>query len=140
MEKPMTLRGYSCSVEVTLDVISGKWKPLILFHLAQMETVRFNALRRLMPGVTQRMLTLQLRELEHDGVIERKVFAEVPPRVEYSLTDFGRSLKPVLAAMCTWGRENVDKVAELKAKARPEGETFGDIRSPAGSSPEHLQM
>lgn len=135
----MPFKGYSCSVEVTLDVISGKWKPLILYHLAQMETVRFNALRRLMPGVTQRILTLQLRELEQDGVIERKVFAAVPPRVEYSLTDFGSSLKPVLAAMCAWGRENVDKVAEAKAKNGLNGEAPAE-QSPRGSSPELVQM
>lgn len=136
----MPLRGYSCSVEVTLEVISGKWKPLILYYLAQTETIRFNALRRLMPGVTQRMLTLQLRELEQDGVIERRVYAEVPPRVEYSLTDFGSSLRPVLAAMCTWGREHVDKVAEAKAKNGLREEAFPTEQSPAGSPSEQVPM
>lgn len=116
MEKDSTLRGYSCTVEVTLEIIAGKWKPLILYQLAQGRTIRFNELRRLVPGVTQRMLTLQLRELEQDGIIDRKVYAEVPPRVEYSLTEFGNSLVPILTAMCTWGRENVDRIATLRGK------------------------
>jgi DNA-binding HxlR family transcriptional regulator len=125
MEEPMP-REYSCSVEVTLDVIAGKWKPLILFHLAQVDMVRFSELRRLLPGVTQRMLTLQLRELEQDGIVARKVYAEVPPRVEYSLTEFGSSLKPVLTAMCTWGRENATRVVAVRASGSAGGEAFRD--------------
>lgn len=92
---------YGCSVEATLDVIGGKWKGVILFHLLD-GTMRFNALRRLLPDVTPRMLTLQLRELEEDGVILRTVYAEVPPRVEYCLTPFGASLRPLLL-MREWG-------------------------------------
>lgn len=91
-----------CPVAVTLDVIGGKWKPLILYYLFQ-ETRRFNELRRMLPHVTQQMLTLQLRELERDGVVHRKVYAEVPPKVEYSLTERGRSLEPILLAMLDWG-------------------------------------
>ena len=93
-----------CPVAATLQVIGGKWVPLILFHLKD-EPRRFNALRRLIPGITQRMLTLQLRELEEAGIVERTVYAEVPPRVDYELTELGRSLQPVLIAMRNWGQE-----------------------------------
>ncbi|MGG5822751.1 winged helix-turn-helix transcriptional regulator [Falsiroseomonas sp. HW251] len=93
-----------CPVQVTLDVIGGRWKPLALYHLHG-GMRRFNELRRLMPGVTQRMLTATLRELERDGILHRQVFPEVPPRVEYRLTERGRSLRPVLEAMAHWGAQ-----------------------------------
>lgn len=101
-----------CPVNATLNIIGGKWKALILYHLDS-ETRRFNELQRLMPAITQRMLTLQLRELETDGIVHREVYAQVPPKVEYSLTPFGLTLMPVIAAMHAWGveyaahRENV---------------------------------
>lgn len=91
-----------CAVEVTLSVIGGLWKPVILFHLLNGK-LRFNALCRMVPHATARMVTLQLRELERDGVINRIVYPEVPPRVEYELTDLGRSLEPVLLSMRNWG-------------------------------------
>lgn len=92
-----------CPVVTTLDIIGGKWKVLILYHLSQ-ETRRFNELQRRLGAVTQRMLTLQLRELERDGIVHREVYNQVPPKVEYSLTDFGRTLLPVIEAMHDWGQ------------------------------------
>lgn len=95
-----------CSVERTLSLIDGKWKIVVLYKLLR-GTLRFNELRRLIPSVTQRMLTHQLRELEADGLIVRTVYAQVPPRVEYSLSVRGRSLEPVLIAMKEWGDANL---------------------------------
>ena len=98
-------KEYSCSMELSLAVIGGKWKPLILWHLRDAATMRFSALRRAMPTITQKMLTQQLRELESDGLLTRTVFAEVPPRVEYALTDLGRGIIPILEALCRFGKE-----------------------------------
>lgn len=95
-----------CSVERALSLIDGKWKIVILYKLLR-GTLRFNELRRLIPAITQRMLTHQLRELEADGLILRKVYAQVPPRVEYSLSARGHSLEPVLVALKTWGDTNL---------------------------------
>jgi DNA-binding HxlR family transcriptional regulator len=91
-----------CSVERTLALIGGKWKGVILYRLLE-GTLRFNEIRRLVPNVTQRMLTNQLRELEADGLVVRTVFPVVPPKVEYSLSSHGRSLEPVIMALKTWG-------------------------------------
>lgn len=93
-----------CDVEATLSVIGGRWKPVLVCHLLSGRK-RFGELKRLVPNATERMITLQLRELEADGVIARHVFAEVPPRVEYEVTDYGRSLEPVLVSMQEWGRD-----------------------------------
>ncbi len=91
-----------CPVTATVDVIGGKWKPLIVYYLIP-GTRRFGELRRLIPGATQQMLTMQLRELERDGVVHREVYREVPPKVEYSLTEMGRSLEEIVALMTAWG-------------------------------------
>ncbi|WP_339777669.1 helix-turn-helix domain-containing protein [uncultured Thalassospira sp.] len=99
-------RSPGCPVEATLSVIGGKWKGVVLYHLLD-GTKRFNQLGRLMPGVTQRMLTRQLRELEQDGLINRKVYAEVPPRVEYSLNPKGETLRPIILALKDWGEAHV---------------------------------
>lgn len=98
---------YGCSVGATLSVIGGRWKPIIIFKLLQNDFLRFGELRKEIDGVTQRMLTQQLRELEKDKAVARKVYAEVPPRVEYSLTKYGRTLEPIMIAMRDWGAEHM---------------------------------
>lgn len=106
----MTHERYDCNegcpVEAALSVIGGKWKGIILYHLLS-ETIRFNELRRLMPDITQRMLTKQLRELEADNIILRTIYPEVPPKVEYSMTDYGKTLAPVIEALLMWGTKHL---------------------------------
>ncbi|MEW6211671.1 MAG: helix-turn-helix domain-containing protein [Acidobacteriota bacterium] len=92
----------NCPAEVTLSIIGGRWKTPILYHLFQDEK-RFSELRRRLKPITQKMLTQQLREMERDGLVHREVFPQVPPRVEYSLTPLGETLRPVIDAMCQWG-------------------------------------
>jgi len=96
----------NCPVEAALDSIGGKWKAVILFRLLE-GTRRFNELKRLMPNITQRMLTNQLRELEADGLIHREVYPQVPPKVEYSLTELGLSLKTILVGLKQWGETHM---------------------------------
>ncbi len=91
-----------CAVEASLGVIGGRWKGVVLYRLLSGKK-RFSELQRLLPNCTQRMLTLQLRELEHDGLVKRTVYAEVPPRVEYELTSYGASLEPLLLQLRDWG-------------------------------------
>lgn len=105
---------FGCSVEATLSVIGGRWKPVIIFNLLKSDIMRFGELRNAINGITERMLTNQLRELERDKVLARKVYAEVPPRVEYSLTDYGRSLEPIMIAMRDWGAEHMNVVCDGK--------------------------
>ena len=104
--------AYGCSVEATLDVIGGKWKGVILFYLS--ETRRFGELQRLIPGINRRMLTLQLRELAADGLVHREVYQQVPPKVEYSLTEFGETLTPLILQMRDWGDQFMERVEALK--------------------------
>ena len=103
--KSKTLNGrtYKCFFELTLSIIGGKWKPVILYHLAREGIMRFGELRRSIPDVTERMLTKQLRELEADGLVARKVYRQVPPKVEYSLKPMGVDLIPILVSLRAWG-------------------------------------
>jgi DNA-binding HxlR family transcriptional regulator len=125
MEGPLVKRrtyGHSpagCPTEATLDAIGGKYKGMLLYHLLD-GTKRFGELRKLMPNVTQRTMTLQLRELETVGIVSRKVYPIVPPKVEYSLTELGRSLEPILRLMQAWGVEHMDEVERAVKAASSE--------------------
>lgn len=105
--------NFGCPLEAAIEAIGGKWKGIILYHLID-GVKRFNELRRLMPSVTQRMLTKQLRELEDDGIILRHVYAQVPPKVEYSFTPFGSTLIPILKDMEQWGKVFVARLDEIR--------------------------
>lgn len=94
----------TCPVEITLSIIGGKWKGVLIFHLLSGKK-RFSELKRLMTNITHRMLTLQLRELEKNGIVKRTVYAEVPPRVEYELTEFGMSIEPIISSIYSWGEK-----------------------------------
>ncbi|MFS0724212.1 winged helix-turn-helix transcriptional regulator [Paenibacillus sp. 1P07SE] len=108
-------KKYQVGVEAALEVMGGKWKPLIIYHLMTGRK-RTSELRRLIPGITQKMLTTQLRGLEKDEIVTRKVYNEVPPRVEYEITPYGMGLKPALDQLCCWGEEHLDKVYGDRSK------------------------
>jgi DNA-binding HxlR family transcriptional regulator len=104
-------REFHCAMDITMSYIGGKWKTVVLWYLKK-EKKRFSELRKLIPNITEKMLSLQLKELEKDGIVTRKVYPEVPPRVEYFLTDFGKSLIPMLDEIALWGRN----LAKTKGK------------------------
>lgn len=105
-----------CPIERVINVFGGKWKPAILFHLVEQGTLRFSELKRAIPEVSQRMLTQQLRELERDGLVHRNHIPEIPPRVEYSVTDIASSLTPVSEAIDNWGQENMNAVHKARQR------------------------
>lgn len=102
-------KEYFCPVEAAIDVIGGKWKPLILWQLKETDVIRYNKLQQNLHGVSPRMLTKQLRELEEDGLVHREMYPEIPPRVEYSLTEFGKTVSPIIEALCDWGYEYLER-------------------------------
>lgn len=105
-------KTYNIGVEATIDVIGGKWKPVILCHLQNNGLMRTSALKRAIPTITQKMLTQQLRELEKDGIINRIVYDQVPPKVEYELSEYGQTLGNILSSLCYWGEYHVEKMYE----------------------------
>jgi DNA-binding HxlR family transcriptional regulator len=107
--------GFTCGLDVTLRIIAGKWKPLILYFLLQRPN-RYGELKRAVRGVSDKMLIQQLKELEADAVLTRTDHHEVPPRVDYTLTPMGRSLAEALAPLCTWGTENMAEVTRVFAE------------------------
>jgi DNA-binding HxlR family transcriptional regulator len=112
-EKTILLNGreYHCAMDVTMDYIGGKWKTVVLWYLRK-DKKRFSELRKLIPNITEKMLSLQLKDLENDGIVRRKIYPVVPPKVEYYLTDFGKTLIPMLEEIAKWGRA----LAETKGK------------------------
>ncbi|MDA9434568.1 winged helix-turn-helix transcriptional regulator [Bradyrhizobium sp. CCBAU 51627] len=111
-----TLPGFTCGLDATLRVISGKWKPLILYFVAQGGPTRYGELRRSMRDVSDKMLIQQLKELEADGLVKRTDYKEVPPRVDYSLTPLGHSLAQALVPLCSWGTEHMAEVSQVFAE------------------------
>lgn len=109
---------YICGLDAAVDLIVGKWKPLILWELGT-GVRRFGELRQALPGISQKMLTQQLRDMENDQLIRREVFPEVPSRVEYSLTPFGASLNRALEPLGDWGHDNMDRIVTLRGAASP---------------------
>ena len=112
----MRRQAYGCGLEAALAVVGGKWKPIVLWHLTPGPR-RFRELRRLVTGISEKMLVQQLREMESNGIVARKDFREIPPRVEYSLTGFGVSLSEALRPLCDWGREHMSRIEKAKAEA-----------------------
>ncbi|GAA2067418.1 helix-turn-helix domain-containing protein [Streptomyces albiaxialis] len=108
----MRNRKYTCGLDAAIDVMGGKWKGLILFWLDE-KPLRFGELRRTVEGISERMLILHLRELEAGGLVHREAHPEVPPRVEYSLTDFGRSLVAALAPLGQWGEDHMERLEAI---------------------------
>jgi len=111
-------KKYYCNVELTLQVIGGKWKPIIIYRLGTEGTLRFSEMKRSIPNITQKMLTQQLRELEADGIVHRKVYPQVPPKVEYSLTELGQSVIPVINSLCQWGSKYEEWTNENSTQAK----------------------
>ena len=107
-----------CAVEAAIGILDGKWKSIILWHLLTEHTLRFGEIRKRIPNVTQRMLTNQLRELEEDGIIHREVYPRVPPKVEYSLTPLGMSLREILLALKAWGDEHMDLYGQVMPQSQ----------------------
>lgn len=118
-EKIFLLKGkeYHCAMDVTMDYIGGKWKTVVLWYLRK-EKKRFSELRKLIPNITEKMLSLQLKDLESDGLVKRKIYPEVPPKVEYYLTDFGKTLIPMLEEIAKWGRGLAQSKGKLVDKVR----------------------
>jgi DNA-binding HxlR family transcriptional regulator len=106
-------RTHHCALDVSMHFFGGKWKTVLLWYLRK-NTLRFGELKKHVPGITEKMLSLQLKELEKDGIVQRTVYAEVPPRVEYSLTEEGQTLLPVLEELAAWGRMRAGKYGKLR--------------------------
>ncbi|NWK85007.1 helix-turn-helix transcriptional regulator [Staphylococcus sp. GSSP0090] len=124
-------KTYNIGVEATIDVIGGKWKPVMLCHLQNNGRMRTSALKRAIPTITQKMLTQQLRELEKDGIIHRIVYDQVPPKVEYELSEYGQTLGKILSSLCYWGEFHIEKMYKQGESVTLNQQDFVDIPRPS---------
>lgn len=124
-------KTYNIGVEATIDVIGGKWKPVMLCHLQNNGRMRTSALKRAIPTITQKMLTQLLRELEKDGIINRIVYDQVPPKVEYELSEYGQTLGKILSSLCYWGEFHVEKMYKQGESVTLNQQDFVDIPRPS---------
>lgn len=124
-------KSYNIGVEATIDVIGGKWKPIILCHLQNNGLMRTSALKRAIPTITQKMLTQQLRELENDGIINRIVYDQIPPKVEYELSTYGQTLGELLSSLCYWGELHIEKMHQQGETVSLAQQDFVDIPKPS---------
>ncbi len=123
---------YNCGLEAALDVLGGKWKPLILWNL-QSGRRRFGELKRLVAGISEKVLIQQLRELEADGIVHRKAYPEIPPRVEYSLTSFDVSLKEAMTPLCLWGTRHMERIGAIHRPCATDGRDRASTSPPRPS-------
>lgn len=122
-------KTYHCAMDVTMDFIGGKWKTVILWYLRH-EPKRFSELKKHIPAITEKMLTLQLREMESKGIVKRKIFREVPPRVEYFLTEEGKTMIPMLEEIAAWGRrksKNEGRIEEVVKEPKMKRELVSEL-------------
>lgn len=124
---------YLCGLDAAVDVVGGKWKPLILWALYAGRTLRFGELRRHVPGVSEKMLIQQLREMEADGIVHREVYREVPPKVEYSLTELGQSLNKALEPLGIWGDKHMARLVACKVEQAEKAEQAEQAEQAAGA-------
>ena len=124
-------KTYNIGGEATIDVIGGKWKPVMLCHLQNNGRMRTSALKRAIPTITQKMLTQQLRELEKDGIINRIVYDQVPPKVEYELSEYGQTLGKILSSLCYWGEFHLEKMYKQGESVTLNQQDFVDIPRPS---------
>jgi DNA-binding HxlR family transcriptional regulator len=113
----------NCKVETALELLVGKWKPVILYQLFSNGTMRFSELQRALPDITKKMLTSQLRELEYHDIVHRKIYMQIPPKVEYSITEYGKNMTPLLQAMNDWGVAHLQHLNELYGDDRDTAQT-----------------
>lgn len=110
----------NCKVETALEILVGKWKPIILYQLFSNGTMRFSEIQRALPDITKKMLTMQLRELEYHDIVNRKIYHQIPPKVEYSITEYGYRMTPLLQAMNDWGMAHIEHLNELYGEEQSE--------------------